>query len=48
MRFIRTTDLEHISAAQEMWKRCAAAGDIYKKAYGNVLRGLRAFKTSTR
>ena len=32
-RFIRTTDPGHISAAQEFWRRCEAAGDIYKKAY---------------
>lgn len=32
-RFIRTTDPHHIAAAQEFWKRCATAGDIYKKAY---------------
>jgi methionyl-tRNA synthetase len=32
-RFVRTTDPHHIAAAQEFWKRCAAAGDIYKKAY---------------
>lgn len=31
--FIRTTDPAHIVAAQELWKRCEAAGDIYKKAY---------------
>lgn len=31
--FIRTTDPAHYAAAQEMWKRCDAAGDIYKKAY---------------
>jgi methionyl-tRNA synthetase len=31
--FVRTTDAAHIAAAQEMWKRCEAAGDIYKKAY---------------
>lgn len=31
--FIRTTDPKHIAAAQELWKRCADAGDIYKKAY---------------
>ncbi|MDO8523650.1 MAG: methionine--tRNA ligase [bacterium] len=31
--FIRTTDSAHKAAAQEFWKRCAAAGDIYKKAY---------------
>ncbi|HVB20200.1 MAG TPA: methionine--tRNA ligase [Candidatus Paceibacterota bacterium] len=31
--FIRTTDPHHIAAAQEFWKRCNAAGDIYKAAY---------------
>jgi len=31
--FIRTTDDNHIAAAQEIWKRCEAAGDIYKKNY---------------
>ncbi|MDQ5928200.1 MAG: methionyl-tRNA synthetase [Patescibacteria group bacterium] len=31
--FIRTTDEKHIQAAQEIWKRCEAAGDIYKKNY---------------
>jgi len=31
--FIRTTDDHHKSAAQELWKRCDAAGDIYKKKY---------------
>jgi methionyl-tRNA synthetase len=31
--FIRTTDEKHVRAAQELWKRCAAAGDIYKKSY---------------
>jgi len=31
--FIRTTDEEHILAAQEFWKRCEASGDIYKKKY---------------
>jgi len=31
--FIRTTDAHHIAAAEEIWKRCEAAGDIYKKAY---------------
>lgn len=33
LTFIRTTDARHLEAAQEMWKRCAAKGDIYKKAY---------------
>ncbi len=32
-RFIRTTDPKHVAAAQEFWRRCDAAGDIYKKAY---------------
>ena len=31
--FIRTTDPHHVVAAQEFWKRCAEAGDIYKKLY---------------
>jgi methionyl-tRNA synthetase len=31
--FIRTTDEHHIAAAQEFWKRCNDAGDIYKKQY---------------
>ena len=31
--FIRTTDLHHIKATQEFWKRCEANGDIYKKNY---------------
>jgi methionyl-tRNA synthetase len=31
--FIRTTDEHHLKAAQEFWKRCDAAGDIYKKRY---------------
>ena len=31
--FIRTTDAHHVTAAQEFWKRCDAAGDIYKKLY---------------
>ena len=31
--FVRTTDAHHLTAAQEMWRRCDAAGDIYKKAY---------------
>jgi len=31
--FIRTTDKEHIEAAQEFWKRCEKNGDIYKKNY---------------
>jgi methionyl-tRNA synthetase len=31
--FIRTTDEKHKSAAEEIWRRCDAAGDIYKKSY---------------
>jgi methionyl-tRNA synthetase len=31
--FIRTTNAHHKAAAQEFWKRCDAAGDIYKKQY---------------
>ena len=33
LHFIRTTDAHHKAAAQEFWRRCAAAGDIYKKNY---------------
>lgn len=44
--FIRTTDPHHIAAAQEMWRRCDAAGDIYKKSYeGLYCVGCEAFKT---
>lgn len=31
--FTRTTDLRHVVAAQEFWRRCEASGDIYKAAY---------------
>ncbi len=31
--FVRTTDTHHITAAQELWKRVADNGYIYKKAY---------------
>ncbi len=31
--FIRTTDVKHKAAAQEIWRRCAEKGDIYKKSY---------------
>lgn len=31
--FIRTTDPEHVKAAQEFWKLCDKNGDIYKKIY---------------
>jgi methionyl-tRNA synthetase len=33
LHFIRTTDPDHKAAAQEFWRRCLAAGDIYKKIY---------------
>jgi methionyl-tRNA synthetase len=33
INFIRTTAPEHITAAQEFWRRCEASGDIYKKNY---------------
>lgn len=32
-RFIRTTDEDHKKSAQEIWRRCEAKGDIYKKKY---------------
>ncbi len=32
-RFIRTTDADHVTAAQEFWRQCERAGDIYKKTY---------------
>ncbi len=31
LNFIRTTDPEHIVAAQEFWRVCQKNGDIYKK-----------------
>lgn len=31
--FVRTTDIAHHKAAQEMWRRCVTRGDIYKKKY---------------
>ena len=31
--FIRTTAAAHTAAAQEIWRRCAAKGDIYKQSY---------------
>ena len=33
IHFIRTTDEKHVRAAEDFWKRCDAAGDIYKKLY---------------
>lgn len=31
--FVRTTDESHKRAAQELWRRCEARGDIYKKNF---------------
>lgn len=31
--FIRTTEIHHMAAAQEFWRRCLSNGDIYKKNY---------------
>lgn len=31
--FIRTTDSNHIAAAQEFWRKCFQKGDIYKDTY---------------
>jgi methionyl-tRNA synthetase len=31
--FIRTSSEAHKAAAQEIWRRCSAKGDIYKKSY---------------
>lgn len=44
--FIRTTSPAHVRAAQEMWRRCAERGDIYKKEYeGLYCVGHEAFLT---
>lgn len=44
--FVRTTSARHIRAAEEMWRRCEAAGDIYKKSYtGLYCVGCEAYKT---
>ncbi|MBU6214835.1 methionine--tRNA ligase [Patescibacteria group bacterium] len=44
--FIRTESEKHYAAAEEMWRRCAAAGDIYKKSYtGIYCVGCEAYKT---
>jgi methionyl-tRNA synthetase len=46
--FIRTTSAMHKAAAQEMWRRCNAAGDIYKKKYqGLYCVGCEAFKVES-
>jgi len=42
--FIRTTDEHHKRAAQELWRRAMAKGDIYKKKYkGRYCVGCEAF-----
>ena len=33
VHFVRTTDLHHIEACQEFWRRCNERGYIYKKTY---------------
>ena len=33
VHIIRTTDAHHMKAAQDFWKLCDKAGDIYKKTY---------------
>ena len=44
--FIRTVEPRHYAAAAEMWRRCEASGDIYKKAYtGMYCVGCESFKT---
>ena len=44
--FIRTIEPRHYAAAAEMWRRCDAVGDIYKKAYtGMYCVGCESFKT---
>ncbi|MDD9868233.1 MAG: methionine--tRNA ligase [Candidatus Campbellbacteria bacterium] len=44
-RFIRTTDKDHIEAAQEFWRRCDKNGYIYKKSYeGKYCVGCELFK----
>ncbi len=44
--FVRTTDAHHMKAAEEIWKRCEAAGDIYKKSYvGLYCVGCELYKT---
>jgi methionyl-tRNA synthetase len=46
--FIRTTSEKHKLAAKEMWRRCEASGDIYKKTYkGLYCVGCEAFKTES-
>lgn len=45
-KFQRSSSAEHFASAQELWKRCEAAGDIYKKRYkGLYCVGCEAFYT---
>ena len=45
-RFQRSSSPEHFASAQELWRRCEAAGDIYKKKYkGLYCVGCEAFYT---
>ncbi len=47
-KFIRTTDEAHKLAAQEIWRRCAKQGDIYKKKYsGLYCVGCESFKVES-
>ena len=44
--FVRTTDDKHKAAAQKLWKKLAAAGDIYEKTYtGRYCVGCEEFLT---
>ncbi len=46
--FVRTTDPKHQAAAQQIWKLCDKAGDIYKKKYkGLYCVGCEAFKVES-
>jgi len=46
--FIRTTDEAHKRATQELWKRCDANGDIYKKKFtGLYCVGCESFKVDS-
>lgn len=46
--FVRTTDAHHKIAAQELWRRCMANGDIYKKRYsGLYCVGCESFKVES-
>lgn len=46
--FIRTTEERHANGAQEMWRRLAAAGDVYKGKYsGRYCVGCESFYTES-